>query len=88
MPAGWRTVIVEHWPDRIPGHYNRADLGEVSVVQRLPPDASDPSQAQLDAWEATFSRYGGVASARVVGMFWFGIPVLTPEQQRAVAGLP
>ena len=87
MPAGWRSVIVEHWPDVIDFTRGRS-AGEVAVVQILPPTAPDPSQAQLDELEATFARYGGVASARVVERFWFGYPVLTPEQQRAAAGLP
>ena len=43
---------------------------------------------QLAAFEATFARYGGVAHARVVARYWHGVPVLTPEQQRAAAGLP
>jgi hypothetical protein len=88
VPAGWRTVVVEHWPDRIPGQYNRRDLGQVDVVQRLPPGAPDPTQVQLDAFAQTFARYGGVANARVVTFWWTGIPQYTVEQLRALAGLP
>jgi hypothetical protein len=87
MPAGDRSVIVEHWPDEFE-FTRRKSPGEVSVVQRLPPAAPDPTQQQLDAFASVYSRYGGYATARVVDWFWFGFVVLTPEQQRAAAGLP
>ncbi len=87
MPAGWRTTIVEHWPDEY--EYGRRKApGQVSVVQALAPWQPNPSQAQLDQLEQVYARYGGVAHATVIGKFWFGYPVLTPEQQRALAGLP
>jgi hypothetical protein len=90
VPAGWRTIICEYWPSRIPGQYSKPDGGEIAVVQRLSPDMPDPTPAQLNQVEANFIRGagGGVAHARVVAMFWFGQPVLTPEQQKAAAGLP
>ena len=87
MPAGWRVTIVEHWPDQIDFARGRSP-GEIAVVQVLSPDAPDPTQAQLDAFEQVFARYGGVANARVIERYWYGYPVLTPEQQRAAAGLP
>ena len=87
MPAGWRSVIVEHWPDEIDFARGRSP-GQVSVVSVLPPDAPDPTADQLDAFASTFARFGGYATSRVVGRFWFGYPVLAPEQQRAAAGLP
>jgi hypothetical protein len=90
MPAGWRTVICEFWPSRTPGSYQDPDSGEIAIVQRLSPDEPDPTPAQLNQVEASFVRGagGGVAHARVVAMFWFGPPVLTVEQQKALAGLP
>ena len=78
-------MIVEHWPD---DDGQRHTPGKVSVVQVLGPDAPDPTQAQLDGFAAVYARYGGYATCRVVERFWFGYPMLTPEQQRALAGLP
>ena len=63
MPAGWRVTIVEHWPDEVMFGDRKAP-GQVTVVQVLSPDAPDPTQAQLDAFEATFARYGGSRSSR------------------------
>lgn len=88
MPSGWRSVVVERFDDAIPGQYRRRDLGEVDVISRLSPDQPDPTQQQLDEIAAVHARYGGYATCRVVALFWFGPVVLTPEQQRALAGLP
>jgi hypothetical protein len=90
MPAGWRVVICEYWPSRTPGSYQDPDSGEIAVVQRLSPDEPDPTPAQLNIIEASFNRGagGGCAHARVIGMHWFGYPILTEEQMRAAAGLP
>ena len=86
MPAGWRSVICEHWPD-LPA-VEHGSRGQVSIVQTLSPSQPDPTAQQLDDIAATFARSGGYATARVIAKFWFGPVVLTPEQQRALAGLP
>jgi hypothetical protein len=86
--AGWRAVIVQFFPNRISGEYNRSDLGEVEVVQILSPGQPDPTPEELFAIRETYRRYGGYATSRVVDRFWFGYPMLTPEQVRAVSGLP
>jgi hypothetical protein len=86
MPAGWRTVICEFWPSAtLPLPFR--SRGEIAVVARLPPDAPDPTPAQLNQIEAGFIRYGGVAHADVLAMHWFGYPLLTEEQQKALAGI-
>lgn len=87
MPAGWRSTIVEHWPDR-QEFDGRTSPGEIAVVQVLSPDQPDPTPEQLDAFASTFARYGGYATSRVIDRYWYGYVVLTPEQQRAAAGLP
>jgi hypothetical protein len=89
MPAGWRAVTVEYWPARVPGQYNEADTGEIAIVQTLAPNAKDPTTDQLAAIQATFARHGGYASwPRILARYWYGIPQLTPEQMKALAGVP
>jgi hypothetical protein len=86
MPAGWRTVICEFWPSpTLPMAFR--SRGEIATVARLPPGAPDPTPAELNQIEAGYVLYGGVAHASVVDMFWFGYPVLTDEQQKALAGV-
>ena len=83
----WRVVVVEHLTTADGSDPHRR-TGEVSVVQVLPPDAPDPTQQQLDAFAASFARFGGYATSRVLERYWYGYPVLTDVQQRAAAGLP
>jgi hypothetical protein len=85
--AGWRTVIVEHWPDEY--EFARRKMpGKVSVLSRLAPWQPDPTQTQLDELASVYARCGGVAKCRVVAQWWTAYPMLTPAQQRAAAGLP
>ena len=86
MPAGWRTVICEFWPSAtLPLPFR--SRGEIAVVSRLPPDAPDPTAAQLNQIEAGYVIHGGVARASVLGFYWYAWPILTPEQQKALAGI-
>ena len=87
MPAGWRSVVCSHWPDEFQFGDRKAPA-EVAVVEILPPSAPDPTADQLAEIETVYARYGGVAHARVVARYWYGYPQLTPEQMRALAGLP
>jgi hypothetical protein len=88
MPAGWRSVIAEYWPSRLPGQYNASDLGRCDVVQILSPNMPDPTQAQLDEIAATYVRFGGYATARVVARYWYGYVQYTSEQIKALQGVP
>lgn len=88
MPAGDRVVIVERFPDRLPGQYSTRDLGEVDVIARLSPTQPDPTDEQLAQMASVYSRYGGYATCRMIAWWWTGWPRYTPEQMRALAGLP
>jgi hypothetical protein len=79
--------VCEHWPSRVPGQYNETDTGTVSVVQVLPPNAPTPTTDQLAAIQQTFQRYGYASWPRVLDRLWFGYPVLSAEQQKALAGI-
>ena len=87
MPRGWRAVVCSHWPDEYEYGCRRAPA-EVSVVQVLGPNEPDPTPQQLDQLEQLYARYGGVAHAAVLARYWYGWPVLSEAQTRALMGLP
>ena len=72
-PVGARS-IVEHWPDQIEFGDRKSAAARCRSCRCSSPDAPDPTQQQLDAIEATFARYGGFATARVVARYWYGYP--------------
>ena len=55
-------------------------------MELLNADDPDPTPEQLAAIEQRFAAFGGVANARVVERFWFGWPILSPDQRWALAG--
>ena len=65
MPAGWRSVIVEHWPDVIDFTRGRS-AGEVAVVQILPPDGARSDVRR----SSTSSRRRSRATAASPALAW------------------
>ena len=82
---GWRSIVIEQLRPNVDGPAKPA--GEAWVFQVLAPEQPDPTQQELDAIAATYSKYGGAASCRVLQRLWWPVPPLTEEQQRAVAGI-